>query len=211
MNSTISGTTGSRAGRALRLATLAAVAAALLASTSLALAGDRGDRGDRHGRNDRGAYNERRADRHYDRRRESGRRSYSSRRDTRFDSGSFFGGVILGSALTSHNSYGRLGYNTTFYGGHSYGRTRIDTRWPSRYYAPRRPTVYRSPAYTRPVLITQPTVVYETVVRTEPAIRPTAAPASRLLVDLEGRCFEVMTSGDGSELRVEREAEDCQF
>jgi hypothetical protein len=145
----------------MRLSTLIAqtgiailMAVSLVLGANTAFADDRGDR--RGGKFDNPGFN-RHSDRggraHYGDRNERinqpRRRDY--RRDNRFDSGSFFGGVVLGSLLSSNQSSANLFYTSNHRGSLHYGghhgrpfdlRRRTGYRH-SSYYSYIRPNIQR--------------------------------------------------------------------
>ena len=105
--------------------------------------------------------------------------SYGNRYDRhrRHDSGSFFGGLVLGSLL-SYPSYSSRRYDNVS---------------------------YRS----RPVTQTR-----EIVYVNNSSNRTSSAPVAsgrRLLRDLEGNCFERVVDEEGNEVRLQLEAEECNF
>jgi len=169
--------------------------------------------------------------------RNDGRRGGDNRRDDRFDGSSFFGGVVLGSILSanqaglnrhyagnSHNSHSSR--NTLHYGGY------VDRRFDSRRRANfRHPSHYSSFGYSVSPLFSSGygrvspsvgrvvagratnTVVYQTVINpapliTEAPIRLTE-PTRRLLIDLEGNCFDVSRDSLGNEVRLQLEPAQC--
>ncbi len=97
-------------------------------------------------------------------------------RNRGYDSGSFVGGLVLGS-LFSYPRYSARSYDTVVYSDVPATRTReivyVD-KTPSRSYAP-------------------------------------VASGRRLLRDLEGNCFERIVDDQGDEIRVQLEAEECNF
>ncbi len=102
--------------------------------------------------------------------------NYSSRH-RRYDSGSFLGGLVLGSLF----SYPR---HTT---------RNVET------------VVYRNAPTTRTREIVY---VDQSESRTTPAA---VASGRRLLRDLEGNCFERIVDEQGDEIRVQLEAQECNF
>jgi hypothetical protein len=92
-----------------------------------------------------------------------------------FSTGSFLGGLVLGSVLTAPR-YSNRRYEDTYY---------------------RRTPVRRS---SQVVVVNQG--------------RPSNAvltPQRRLLRDLEGRCYQIVRSENGDEIRTELEPESCNF
>lgn len=141
-----------------------------------------------------------------------------------FDGGSFVGGVVLGSLLTSshHSSrvYSAPRRSHVYYGGLDYStRSRFDRHWVDRRYS--RPLTssygYLGSSFYAPVRVSRPasTVVYQTVLAPTPPARvsaiPAAAPARRFLLDLQGNCYELITDEAGNKLRVALEAEACEL
>ena len=171
--------------------------------------------------------------------RNDGRRGGDNRRDSRrgnqhdhrFDGSSFFGGVVLGSILSANQGGANRHYagnsrNTLHYGGY------IDRRFDSRRRANfRYPSHYSSFGYSVSPLFSsgygrvspsvgrlvagraKNTVVYQTVINpapliTEAPIRLTE-PTRRLLIDLEGNCFDVSRDSLGNEVRLQLEPAQC--
>ena len=158
----------------------------------------------------------------------------NNRRDNHFDGSSFLGGIVLGSILSanqagvnrhyagnSHNSR-----NTLHFGGyfdrHFDSRRRTNFRHPSHYssfgysVSPLFSSGYGrvSPRVGRVVAgRATNTVVYQTVINpapliTEAPIRLTE-PTRRLLIDLEGNCFDVSRDSLGNEVRLQLEPAQC--
>jgi hypothetical protein len=94
-----------------------------------------------------------------------------------YDSGSFFGGLVLGSLFNSFRHSSRD----------------VET------------VVYRNapPNSTRKI-------VYVDQAQTRSAAAPVAS-GRRLLRDLEGNCFERIVDDQGNEIRVQLEAQECNF
>ena len=111
--------------------------------------------------------------RYYDR----GYRNY--RRHGHYDSGSFLGGLVLGSLLSypRYPSYSSRNYDTVTYSSLPVSRSRK--------------------------------VVY--VNRTTTPSTAAVASGRRLLRDLEGNCFEREIDEQGNEVRIQLEAEACNF
>ena len=247
----------------MRLPTLSArasivilMAISLVLGANSALADDRGDR--RGGKFDKPGFNRHnelggRAH-HRDRTvRIDRRRERNDRRDNRFDSGSFFGGVVLGSLLSANHSganrYTTSNYRGTLHYGGRYGGhfdRRFDLRRGTGYrysthYPTFGPTVFGhgriySSRYDgsrfdvwrggRP----SNTVVYQTVINPAPVvttsivtppsvIRPSSSepprrlpePTRRLLLDLEGNCFDVSRDSLGNEVRLQLDPAQCSL
>ena len=93
-----------------------------------------------------------------------------------YDSGSFVGGLVLGS-LFSYPRYSSRSYDTV---------------------------VYREAPRTR-----TREIVY--VNKTPASSNAPIASGRRLLRDLEGNCFERIVDDQGDEIRVQLEAEECNF
>ena len=108
-----------------------------------------------------------------------GNRGYYRSRDS-FNTGSFLGGLVLGSVLT-YPRYNYVPRNTYYY---------------------RAPTV-RYSTYNPPV-----TVIKRSTTLAPP---PTVTPGRKLLRDLQGRCYEILQDENGDVLRIELEAEACNF
>ena len=189
---------------------------------------DRGGRGhysDRAQRND----GRRGGDSRRDNRRDSRR---GNQHDHRFDGSSFFGGVVLGSILSANQGGANRHYagnsrNTLHYGGYVNrrfdSRRRANFRYPSHIssFAPPFSPLLRS-GYGR----VSPsgrivsgratnTVVYQTVINpapliTEAPIRLTE-PTRRLLIDLEGNCFDVSRDSLGNEVRLQLDPAQCDL
>jgi hypothetical protein len=98
-------------------------------------------------------------------------------RHRRYNSGSFLGGLVLGSLFNSSRPSSR----------------NIET------------VVYRSP----PTISTRE-IVYVDQEQTRSAAAPVAS-GRRLLRDLEGNCFERIVDKKGDEIRVQLEAQECNF
>ena len=94
-----------------------------------------------------------------------------------YDSGSFFGGLVLGSLFNSSR--------------HSSGN--VET------------VVYRN----APTISTRE-IVYVDQAKSRSASAPVAS-GRRLLRDLEGNCFERIVDGQGDEIRVQLDAQECNF
>ena len=234
----------------MRLPTLSAragiailMAISLVLGANSALADDRGDR--QGGKFDKPGFN-----RHSER---GGRAHHRDRHDNRFDSGSFFGGVVLGSLLSANHSganrYTASNYRGTLHYGGRYGGhfdRRFDLRRGTGYrysthYPTFGPTVFGhgriySSRYDgsrfdvwrggRP----SNTVVYQTVINPAPVvttsivtppsvIRPSSSelprrlpePTRRLLLDLEGNCFDVSRDSLGNEVRLQLDPAQCSL
>ena len=238
----------------MRLSTLIAqtsiailMAVSLVLGANTAFADDRGDR--RGGKFDKPGFS-----RHSDR---SGRAHYGDRnerinkprrrdyrRDNRFDSGSFFGGVVLGSLLSTNQSGTNLFYTSNHHGTFHYGdhhgrpfdlRRRTGYRH-SSYYSTFGPTfsgygrIYGSRFDARRGSRYSNTVVYQTVINpapvvatsivttpnvTRPSIRelPRRLPEAtrRLLIDIEGNCFDVSRDSLGNEIRQQLDPAQCEL
>ena len=134
---------------------------------------------------------------------------YDRHRNSGFDGGSFFGGVVLGSVLSSN--YSRPSY--------SHAGVYYERPWRSyRFSRPLRSSYgYFNSSYYEPYRVTRPrsTVVYSTVVNPAPIVvtapQISATPTRRLLLDLEGRCFDVTTDEQGVERRLQLEDQACAF
>ena len=218
------------------------MAVTLVANANLAFADDRGDR--RGGKFDKPGFT-RHSDRggrgHYSNRaqRNDGRRDGENRHDNRrsnqhdyrFDGGSFFGGVVLGSILSANQAgatrhYAGNSRNTLHYG--SYFDRRFDSRRRANFRRPSHYSSFRSsvsPLFSSGYGRVSPsirrvaagratnTVVYQTVINpapliTEAPIRLTE-PTRRLLIDLEGNCFDVSRDSLGNEVRLQLEPAQC--
>lgn len=236
----------------MRLPTLSARASiAILMAISLvlgansALADDRGDR--RGGKFDKPGFN-----RHNDRGGRAHHRDrndrHDNRRDNRFDSGSFFGGVVLGSLLSANHSganrYTTSNYRGTLHYGGRYGGhfdRRFDLRRGTGYrysthYPTFGPTVFgHGRIYSSRFDVWRGgrpsnTVVYQTVINPAPVvttsivtppsvIRPSSSelprrlpePTRRLLLDLEGNCFDVSRDSLGNEVRLQLDPAQCSL
>ncbi len=183
---------------------IATLAIALLALSSTAFAdNDRRRGGYNHG-NQR--WNNHSANRNWNR--------HDRNRNSSFDGGSFFGGVVLGSILGSN--YSRPSYSHASY---SHASVYYEDPWRShRYSRPLRSSYgYFNSSYYEPYRVTRPrsTVVYSTVVKPAPIVitapQISVTHTRRLLLDLEGRCFDVTIDEQGVERRLQLEDEACAF
>ena len=236
----------------MRLPTLSArasivilMAISLALGANSALADDRGDR--RGGKFDKPGFN-----RHNDRGGRAHHRDrndrHDNRRDNRFDSGSFFGGVVLGSLLSANHSganrYTASNYRGTLHYGGRYGGhfdRRFDLRRGTGYrysthYPTFGPTVFgHGRIYSSRFDVWRGgrpsnTVVYQTVINPAPVvttsivtppsvIRPSSSelprrltePTRRLLLDLEGNCFDVSRDSLGNEVRLQLDPAQCSL
>ena len=236
----------------MRLPTLSArasivilMAISLVLGANSALADDRGDR--RGGKFDKPGFN-----RHNDRGGRAHHRErndrHDNRRDNRFDSGSFFGGVVLGSLLSANHSganrYTASNYRGTLHYGGRYGGhfdRRFDLRRGTGYrysthYPTFGPTVFgHGRIYSSRFDVWRGgrpsnTVVYQTVINPAPVvttsivtppsvIRPSSSelprrlpePTRRLLLDLEGNCFDVSRDSLGNEVRLQLDPAQCSL
>ncbi len=250
----------------MRLPTLSAragiailMAISLVLGANSALADDRGDR--QGGKFDKPGFNrhsERGGRAHHrdrtvriDKRRERNDR-HDNRRDNRFDSGSFFGGVVLGSLLSANHSganrYTASNYRGTLHYGGRYGG-HFDRRFDLRRGQATgiRPTILRSVPQSSDTDVSiaadmmaadltcgeeadSNTVVYQTVINPAPVvttsivtppsvIRPSSSelprrlpePTRRLLLDLEGNCFDVSRDSLGNEVRLQLDPAKCSL
>ena len=120
---------------------------------------------------------------------------YPRYRRRHYDSGAFFGGLVLGSLLSypdNYPSYSSRRYSSPYYSPQYYSPQYYDT------------VTYRS----RPVTRSR-----EVIVVRELSVRSSTAVASgrRLLRDLEGNCFERVVNARGNEVRIQLDSSECDF
>ncbi len=101
------------------------------------------------------------------------------------DAGSFIGGLVIGGLLS--DSLSRASYRAPY-------RATYDR--------------YENAPVVRTRVVSSPTVIHSSTVVTGSR---TATPRTRLLRDLQGRCFEITHGTDGTEQRAQLPDEFCTF